>query len=191
MGADRDLAALLVEHDARLRGFLHKEGAGLLRWETIDDLVQGVTLRALGEESRFEYRGAEAFTGWLFTVARRHIADRHDYWSALRRGSGKVLRLTWSSSSGGDPFARLTPPGTRPGPSTFADRREMVVYAARAVHRLPPRDRQFVRWMSEDVPIEEQAERLGMTYAAAQRAGLRALERFRKVFRLITERPGD
>lgn len=189
MAGETDLESLLVEHEARLRGFLEKEGAGLLRWETVDDLAQGVTLRALEEEERFEYRGAREFTGWLFTVARRYVADRNDYWSAIRRGSGKVLRLTWSdSSSGGDPFAKMTPPGTQPGPSTFADRREMLVLAAKAAHRLPPRDRKLVRWMSEGVPIEEQAERLGMSYAAAQRAGHRALDRFRKVFRLITSR---
>ena len=61
-------------------------------------------------------------------------------------------------------------------------------YATRALHRMQPRDRMLVQWMSESVPLEEQAERLDMTYAAVQRAGLRAVERFRKVYELIVSR---
>lgn len=180
------MSELLVRYEGRLHGLLSREAGGILPFETVEDLAQGVNLRALKEAARFAYRSDEEFLAWLHVLARRYIADRHDYWSAIRRGSGRVLRLTWNDSQGGgDPLAELMPPETRTGPSTFASRREMVVLATRALHRLPPRDRSLVRWMSEGVDLREQAEKLDMTYEAAQRAGLRAVERFRKIFRLI------
>ena len=96
----------------------------------------------------------------------------------MRRGSGKVLRITFSGSGSGVDL----PPALQAGPSTVASRKEMLVLAAKAMAALPPRDRKLVRWASEGVPLEDQAERLELSYAAVQKAGLRALERFRKTF---------
>lgn len=74
------------------------------------------------------------------------------------------------------------------GSSTFAARREHLRLAVLALAALPPRDRDLVRRTSEDVPIEEQAKSLGLSYDAAKQARLRALERFRKAFDLATRR---
>ncbi|HEX9795318.1 MAG TPA: sigma-70 family RNA polymerase sigma factor [Planctomycetota bacterium] len=178
---------LLVRHEAFLRALLRNEARGLLRFETEDDLVQGVLQRALLAEDRFEYRGEAEFEGWLVTLARRQVADRHDYWQALKRGSSGVLRLSVSGSRTGSRHG-LAPASPGPGPSTFASRRELLVISTKALAVLPERDRKLVCWMSEEVPLEEQAARLDMSYAAAQRAGLRALERFRKAFQLLSER---
>ena len=49
----------------------------------------------------------------------------------------------------------------------------------------PERDRNLVQMASEGVPLREQAERLQLSYAAVQKAGLRALERFRKAYELV------
>jgi DNA-directed RNA polymerase specialized sigma24 family protein len=60
--------------------------------------------------------------------------------------------------------------------------------ALEALATLLPKDRDLVRWSSEAVPLEEQAERLGISYDAAKQARLRALERFRKAYELSTRR---
>ena len=77
------------------------------------------------------------------------------------------------------------PAATATGPSTFAERRELLVLATKALTSLPQRDVDLVRWRSEGLGIDEQSERLGLSYAATQRAGLRALERFQAAFELV------
>ena len=68
---------------------------------------------------------------------------------------------------------------------THASRKELLVLVARALAVLSPRDRQLVTWATEDLPLQEQASSLGLTYPAAQKAAQRALERLRKAFRLL------
>ncbi|MCP3920842.1 MAG: hypothetical protein GY711_35390 [bacterium] len=180
------LRELLVEHGEDLRRMLAREGSGLLRFESVEDLVQGVHVRALVGEEEFVFQGPSEFRVWLRTIARRHVASRHEYWSAMKRGSGRVLRLTFGASSTADAGAVPVPPGALTGPSTFASRREVLVLCARALAALPERDQKLVRWRSDGVPVEEQAGHLEIDYAAAQRAGLRALERFRKAFEVAS-----
>jgi RNA polymerase sigma factor (sigma-70 family) len=176
------LEALLDAHSGELRRYVRAHGGQLLRRESEEDLVQGISLRALERANSFRDQGAEAFRAWITTVARSYLADRANYWRALRRKPGALLRLTSGGTGGVEPASTAT------GPSTFAARREHLKLAARALAALPPRDRDLVKWTSEDVPLEEQAKRLGLSYDAAKQARLRALERFRKAFELATRR---
>jgi RNA polymerase sigma factor (sigma-70 family) len=176
------LEALLNAHDKELRRFVRAHAGQLLRRESEEDLVQGITLRALERANSFRDQGGPAFRAWIVTVARSYLADRANYWRALRRKPGALLRLTSGGTGGVDPAATGT------GPSTFAARREHLKLAVEALAALPSRDRDLVKWTSEDVPLEEQAERLGLSYDAAKQARLRALERFRKAFDLATRR---
>jgi DNA-directed RNA polymerase specialized sigma24 family protein len=121
------LAELLVQSRDDLRAFVRKRAAGLLRFETAEDLVQAIHLRALERAAGFAYQGREPFFGWLYTVARQHLADRHAHWSALKRRSGKLLRLTAGVSETADPRAVAIPAAEVAGPSTFAERRELIV----------------------------------------------------------------
>lgn len=166
--------------------FVEREGKGLLRFESAEDLVQGIHLRALGMEGKFELRGEKEFLGWLYTVARRHVADRHDYWSARRRDGGKLLRLTAAPAVTGTPPRGVDPAASATGPSTVAARREQVALAIRVLESLPPRDRDLVQWRIQEVPIEETAKRLEVSYDAAKHASQRAVERFRKAFELVS-----
>ena len=59
----------------------------------------------------------------------------------------------------------------------------------KALAVLLPRDQQLVRWSSEGLDSGAMAERLGISRDAADRARLRALERFRKAHRLLARRP--
>ena len=96
------------------------------------------------------------------------------------------MRLTWGGTPSSDPGAAPEPAGTVTGPSTFAMRREQLSLAVRVLEALLPRDRDLVRWSSEGVSLEEMARRLDIGYAAAQRAHLRALSRFRDAFALAS-----
>lgn len=183
MDAPLDLAQRLADQRPFLLGLVRKEGRGLLGFEEADDLVQGVTVRALASSGSFTWRGEEAFKGWLVTLARRHVADRNDHWKALKRGAGRIVRLTLG---GGDsrPGA-MAPAHEGPGPRTFASQREALIMASRALAALSKKDRQLVRWSSEGLDLATQAEQLGLSPDATRKAGVRALERFRKTFRLL------
>jgi len=167
---------------ADLLSFLGRHAGWLLRLETAEDLLQGLHLRALerGAAARFDSRGA--FLKWIHTVARTHLADRREYWSALKRDSARLVRL---STAGAGEAA-----GTGTGPFTFAARRELAAIAVRALAVLRPRDRRLVRWTAEGVSLEEQAERLGISYTAARQARTRAVNRFRKAFELARRARG-
>lgn len=185
--APPDLTALLEAHRARLSGFVRKEGKGVLRYESEDDLVQGIHVHALAVSDRFEYRSEGEFIAWLFTVARQHLVNRQRYWSAARRDGGNMLRVT---SSGADSSASsgVIPAGSRTGPGTIAGRREQLALATKVVALLSERDQLLIQWMTEDVALEEVGERLGMSYEAAKKARGRAMERFRATFELVRNR---
>ncbi len=185
------LGDLLERHRSRVAGLVRGEAKGLLRYETEDDLVQGIVLRALERGGTFQWRDEPSFLAWIRRIGESFIADRRDHWGALKRRSGKVLRFaaggeTQGGSVAGEPAADAT------GPSSFAARRELIALAAKAMDLLLPRDRDLVRWSSEGVALEEQAERLGIAYEAVGKARQRAVERFRRTFALVSggPRPG-
>jgi len=182
------LGDLLERHRPRVAGLVRGEAKGLLRYETEDDLVQGIVLRALERGSAFEWRGEPSFLAWIRRIGESYIADRRAHWGALKRRSGRVLRFaSGDETRGGSVVGEPVADGT--GPSTFAARREMIALAAKALDLLLPRDRDLVRWSSEGVPLEEQADRLGIAYEAVGKARQRAVERFRKTFALVSGSP--
>lgn len=168
-----------------LTGWLAREASGLLRFEDLDDLAQGVFARALGAAEDFRWRDLPSFRAWLVTLARRQVADRHDHWRALKRGAGRVVRLTLSERSAEDTAAAVAPPSTGAGPRTFAEGREQLVLVVQALDTLPERDRLLVRWNSQGLGVKEMAKRLELGHDATQRAAHRALERLRKAYRVL------
>lgn len=160
-------------------------GVALLRFETPEDLASGALGEALGSSDQLDWRSEEAFRAWLILVARRHLSGRRDYWFACKRHPGALLRLSMSGSRGARlQRAELADSGA--GPSTFAFRREQIVLAVRAVGMLLPRDREIITWTNEGVPIAEQARRLDLSCAAAERARSRAVERLRRAYSLLS-----
>ena len=157
-----------------------------MRFETVDDLVQGIHQEALRSARRFESRSENEFLAWMYTIARRWIAARRVHWFALKRNCGKVFRLTWSGPGAGQSSYRLDPADTATGPSTFAFRRERLVVATKALALLLPRDQDIVRWTTGGMSAQEQAARLGLSHDAALRAQHRALERLRKAYRVVS-----
>jgi RNA polymerase sigma factor (sigma-70 family) len=196
------LRALIETHRERIVGVVRREGRRLLRFEPIEDAVQGVVARALAARE-FESRSDGEFLAWIAHVTRNHVSDRLDYWYALRRRAGKVLRLGdgGSGAAGGGSASGSAGAGgsasggswswlaaSQTGPSTFADRREAIETAMRVLPALSERDQQLVRWTVDGDTVEEIAARLGVGYEAAGKARQRALERFRSAFRVVFER---
>lgn len=179
------LSSLLEDYRAELLGFLGRHAGWLLRFETAEDLWQGLCVRALSSGTGFRYEGREPFLAWIHRVARTHLADRRSYWARLKRGSAHVLRIT-SGVGTSDPQAVLEPPGTLTGPATFASRREQLAFAIKALAVLSERDRTLVRLDGDGVDLRDQAENLGIGYDALRQARSRALERFRKAYRLVS-----
>lgn len=174
-------------------GFLKRNAsATLLRFETAEDLFQGFASHALSRAERFEDRGEGAASAWLYELARNFLRDRHRHWTALKRGSGRILR----SGLGAPASSILHPSGggsseptaSQTGPATIAAKREQLVLAAKALALLLPRDRQLVEWSAEGLSIAEMAEELGISADAAGKARNRALERLRKTHELVLRR---
>ncbi len=179
------LTELLARYDDELIRFVRRAGSGLLRYESEEDLRQGVHQRAIEAAAAFECRGDAEFLAWLRALARAHVVDRHHYWTALKRQRGPLLRLTWNGGADRGSTAAGVPAADGGGPFTRASMREQMTLAVKVLGALPPRDRQLVRWASQGVALAEQADRLGVSYDAAQRAGRRAIERYRKTFLLV------
>lgn len=191
MSETNDVPGLLARHTPELEALVRREAGSILAFEEVSDLVQGVRERALSRAASFEWRGPEAALGWLRTLARSYLQDRREHWTALKRKPAALLRLTQGE---GDTRAGTPPPAsTRTGPATFAERRDSLVQAVRALDLLLPRDRELVLLSLEGLEPAEIGARLGLSADSAGRARSRALERLRKAHRLLTSRrdPGD
>lgn len=186
LSGEAPLSELLEEHRDALARFLQREAQGLLRFEGIDDLVQGVHLKALKGEDRFRWEGEKAFIGWLFQLARQHIADVNAHWKALKRNAGPVLRVTLTGGDSASGALGVQPIASITGPLTFAARREHFEVAMRALATLPERDRLLIERTSRGATIEELSAELDLSYEAAQKARRRALQRFQQAFRVLS-----
>ncbi len=183
----RELSAMLEEHRPQLQRFIARHAGATLKRETVDDLTQGVHLKAISRAGDFEYRSRPEFEAWVVRIARAHMADRHAHFSAAKRRPERLLRLTRSDSDTRDPASERMPAAATPGPATSADNAEQLRLAQRALTLLLPRDADLVRAEADGLSIQDQADELGISYAAAQRARLRALERYRRAFRLLCQ----
>ncbi len=186
-----DGTAARLERLAPLLHALVRRDAGpaLLRFESAEDLVQGTMAEALRCADQLDWRGEEAFTAWVATIAKRYVMGRRDYWFALKRNPGALLRLTLTGFAG-QRVERPELAASQLGPSTFAFRREQLVLITKAMGMLLPRDRELVVWASNGLKSADMAARLGTSIEAAEKARGRALERLRKAFLLVSQGPG-
>lgn len=183
-GDETELRDLLQREAEALLRYLERAAGGLLRYESAEDLAQGLSCELLARPSGFEARDASSDRAWLFTAARAHLVDRRRHWSALKRGSGLLLRGALSGTRAGlddpDLFA-----ASQTGPSTFAWRREQLVLAAQALSLLLERDRRLVELASEGASNAQIAASFELSTEAAAKAKNRALERLRRAHELV------
>ncbi|MEL6714850.1 MAG: sigma-70 family RNA polymerase sigma factor [Planctomycetota bacterium] len=180
-----NLEELLVERARELDALVRRHAGALLARETAEDLAQSIRLRILERSDGFEWRGEAAFGAWLRTVARNELDARRAHWNAARRSAGRLLRLTYGPASGAEAGRAAQPADGATGPLSFAERRDLVDLAVRALETLPDRDQRLVELTQSGATTREIGERLGLGLEAATKARQRALERFRRAFELI------
>src|SRR5262245_23857654 len=75
-GDQTALATLLQQHLPALRAFARLRMSPLLRGrESSDDLVQSACCALIRSLGTFEYRGEEAFRGWLYTAVANKVLE--------------------------------------------------------------------------------------------------------------------
>lgn len=180
------LTTLLTRHRPRLVRYFARKGRVISRHEAPEDLAQGVHLHAIANQGRFSYRGDKQFVAWMLKVARQHLARRIQHWTTLKRDAGPMMRITLAGTRGhASPGTVLDPQDGGPGPVTHASHTEQLALAARAIDGLPPRDREIVRLVAREMTIREISDRIGISPSATQKARLRAMERFRKIYTIL------
>jgi DNA-directed RNA polymerase specialized sigma24 family protein len=189
--AEQALGRLLVRERAALLRFVERRAGGaLLRVETAEDLVQGISAHALARCDRLELQGERALQGWVLELAANFLDDRREHWSALKRNGAGALRLALTESTEPGLAALRELPASATGPSTFAARREQLTLATQAMALLLPRDRELIDAMCRGLTAREHGDQLGLGAAAAERARSRALERFRRSYELVLRSRG-
>lgn len=85
-GDERALETLVARHLPALRAYVRlRQGPLLSARESSSDVVQSVCRELIAGLDRITWRGQSAFRAWLYTAARRKLADRAAYLGAARR----------------------------------------------------------------------------------------------------------
>ena len=142
-------------------------GARLAARESATDIAQSVCREVLEDLDDFEYRGEEAFRGWVYQQAVRKILDRTRYYGRDRRD---VAREVAQRAAGDDDLPSLVDVlGTIATPSRHASAREELERFEAALATLPENQRDTVM-MSRVLGMEyaDIAEATGTTASAVR-----------------------
>lgn len=140
-GDERALELLLERHLPSVRAFVRAHmGAGLRARESASDLVQSVCRELLMHQERFQHPGEHAFEAWLFTTARRKIANRaRDLGRHKRNARREVGGLDPSAIEHlGAAYARISSPSGR------MLRAEEIERLETAIDNLPEEQREAI-----------------------------------------------
>lgn len=173
-GDDGAIAELLVRHLPVLRAYIRlRMGPRIRRWDSEQDVAQSVCRQALEDLEAFTYRGEAAFREWLFTMARRKLADRDAYLTAEKRDVDRIANNAASAQSfAAEVHAAF---GT---PSEFAVRAETVARIEAALDDLPEEAREVILLSRlAGLSTTEIAERLGKAPSSVRSMLSRALAR--------------
>lgn len=175
--------ALLTRYLPELHAFIRlRAGAGLLRKEHSEDLVQSVCREVLEDAGTFEYRGERSFKKWLYLTAQHKLVDRARFYQAEKRDVKRERPMA-------------TEPGLFSGYGAFLSPSRMAI-EAEEVQRLEgifdrlPQDYAEVITLAKIVGLghEEIAAEMGKTVAASRMLLHRALARLAV---LLSERRDD
>lgn len=161
-GDDAAIGALLDRHLPGLRAYIRlRMGRRLRRWDDEADVAQSVCVEVLNHLDGFSYRGEAAFRQWLFTMARRKLAQRDAYLTAERRDADQVVTNAVAHSAVGEPVARVVQQAFG-SPSEVAIRGETLARIEAALDALPEETREVILMsrIAGATPAEI-AERLG------------------------------
>jgi len=157
---------LLTQHLPALRAYVRSHLPARLRaLESGSDLVNSVCREVLQAQEGFEYRGPEAFRGWLYTWAWNKIRDRLRYWAAEKRAPGHDCADSAASIS---QLAEVYK--SCASPSGAAVRNEEILLLEEALERLPEDFREVIALCHlAGLSREEAGARLGGRSAGAVR----------------------
>lgn len=115
-------------------------GGKLRARESTSDVVQSVCRELLTHQERFQHAGDGAFQAWLFTTARRKIANRARDVDRERRAADREIGGLSESAVArlGAVYARIS------SPSGQALRAEQIAQLEAAIDTLPPEQRDVI-----------------------------------------------
>lgn len=161
-GDRRAADALVRRFDSQLRGFFDRRfGSSTLGDLSVDDLVQETQLRAVRSLPTFTYRVPGSYLAWLYTIARRVLAQTFE-----RAGrQPPVARIPRSETLGmttADVLAALAAPDT--DPLDRVERMRRLEILAEALSELDERRRDAIvlRYV-EGLTSAEAAAQLGIS----------------------------
>jgi RNA polymerase sigma-70 factor, ECF subfamily len=147
------------------------------------DIVQDAFARAVAGFDRFEMREESAFIHWLSEIVRNSIRDKHDYFQAKKRGSGKEAQPVDVDER--EEVRHRTLPGGDATPSRIYQGKEDILRLAAALDGLDQEARDVIVFRDiEDLPFAEIGKMTGRSEDAARmlysRAKAKLAERFEK-----------
>jgi RNA polymerase sigma-70 factor, ECF subfamily len=171
-GGDQSAMHLLLQtYLPRIRAYVRlRAGAHLLSHESRSDLVQSICRDLLENARRLHSTDVEGFQAWLFTTARRKLADRAALWSTQKRDPQREVDGDWNDDAVlGSCHGFFTP-------SREASAREELVRVEAALATLPPERREVILLAKVlGLSRREIGERLGRSEAAVRALLTRAL----------------
>jgi RNA polymerase sigma-70 factor (ECF subfamily) len=156
-----------------LQAVRRKMGVRLRRFEDSFDVVQGTLEEALRLFPTFRWQGEGSFKYWLYTLATTKLRKDAHFFTAQKRGGGKLPEFL---KTGG-----VTDDGFRPKDSMTSSRmaqmNERKMRVRRALEKLSPEKREILE-MREYLGLShaEIAEALGLDPDAARMRVVRAKE---------------
>jgi RNA polymerase sigma-70 factor, ECF subfamily len=140
-GDPQALARLLNRHLPSVRAFVRAHmGAQLRARESMSDIVQSVCRELLTHQDRFQYPDEQGFQAWLFTTARRKIANRARDLDREKRDAGREVGGLGESGIAalGAAYARISTPS---GKALLA---EEIARLEAAIDQLPEEQREVI-----------------------------------------------
>ncbi|MCA8965545.1 MAG: sigma-70 family RNA polymerase sigma factor [Planctomycetes bacterium] len=166
-GDSAALDELLAANVPAVRAYVRQHMPPMLRaHESCSDIVSSVCREVLHAQDGFEYRGPEAFRGWLHEFARHKMQDRIRRWRTEKRDTRKEHELAADESLG----AIAAFYQSSMSPSGVAIRNEEVLLVEQALDRLPDEYREVIALCRiVGLSREEAGRRLGGKSAGAVR----------------------
>jgi RNA polymerase sigma-70 factor, ECF subfamily len=101
-GRREALDLLLERHLPGLKAFVRRRASARIRARERDsDIVQSVCRELVEGMDGFRYEGEAAFRNWLYTAAKRKLADRDAHWRTQKRN---IEREVSGDDDGGDEY---------------------------------------------------------------------------------------
>lgn len=183
-GEQAALEELLLNHYDRLASRIaHKIPSDLQSVLTAEDVLQETFLEVARRIGEFQPRDADAFGGWLSTIAEHRLIDLARAQRAAKRGGGRA-----AVNAGPDDWSRslvdmLTLVAVHERtPSRSVAAREVVSAIRAALPRINADYCEALRLRYiEGLPVDQTAERMGRTSRAVHMLCHRGLQQLRDV----------